>query len=255
VTPSGTKIALIADDLAGFTEIPVGRVRAVVSRLAAPDLRILRPVASSVVDTADPRYEIYHDVLAPAVLDWRARFLGRSTISRRLAALIAVSVVISATAIQFVALPWPFISTLLRAIPLVVVNIAVLLQVYKWFSRYVRLTSGAFFATAYTEIGLVVPLGMLLTIYWYLSTQWDDVNALGAMETFNFIVYQFITAIFTLFFGSLTFLAMRSIGYLTNRFLKRFDLGFYGTYFVVCVLIAILIILQLLRPSPWIRIV
>jgi WD40 repeat protein len=74
VTPSGTKIAHNAKDLAAYSASPVEEVEPVLARLAAGDVRILRPVARGAFDEA-PGYEIYHDVLGPSVLDWRERFL------------------------------------------------------------------------------------------------------------------------------------------------------------------------------------
>jgi WD40 repeat protein len=68
VTPSGTKIAHSAADLAIFVESDVRKVRGVLEELAAGDVRILRPVPGD-------RYEIFHDVLAAAVLDWRGRYM------------------------------------------------------------------------------------------------------------------------------------------------------------------------------------
>jgi WD40 repeat protein len=68
VTPSGSKIAHEASDLAAFAAVEREQAREVLERLAAE--RILRPLSRNGGGT---RYEIYHDVLAAAVLDWRAR--------------------------------------------------------------------------------------------------------------------------------------------------------------------------------------
>ena len=70
VTPSGTKIAHDASDLAGYVGAAPSEVAPVLSALAAE--RILRPVPG-VPGSDQPRYEIYHDILADAVLDWRRR--------------------------------------------------------------------------------------------------------------------------------------------------------------------------------------
>ena len=70
VTPSGTKIAHDASDLAGYLGARPDEVEPVLSALAAE--RILRPVPG-VRGSELPRYEIYHDILAPAVLAWRTR--------------------------------------------------------------------------------------------------------------------------------------------------------------------------------------
>jgi len=71
VTPSGTKIALTLDDLAGLTEMPSERIRPVLIELHSQQ-RVLREVTSR-SDQQTSRYEIFHDVLATAVLDWRRR--------------------------------------------------------------------------------------------------------------------------------------------------------------------------------------
>ena len=79
VTPSGTKIAHRASDLAEYAEVSVDVVGLLLDHLGGPQARILR-------GTGDGRYEIYHDVLAAAILDWRARRLQaiRAARSRRL---------------------------------------------------------------------------------------------------------------------------------------------------------------------------
>jgi serine/threonine protein kinase len=72
VTPSGTKIAYTVADLEYFARA-TRPLRPVLDKLAQGNVRIMRPVTSP----GEPgviRYQIYHDVLAPAVLDWRSRF-------------------------------------------------------------------------------------------------------------------------------------------------------------------------------------
>ncbi len=74
VTPSGTKIVHAASDLAQLTERPADEVATVLARLAGSDTRILRHVPPPAGRTQpDDRYEIFHDVLAPSILDWRRR--------------------------------------------------------------------------------------------------------------------------------------------------------------------------------------
>jgi phospholipase C len=75
VTPSETKIAWSASDLAHYAEPDAKKVGQLAEqvgqlfeRLAGQHLRILRGVS-------DGKYEIYHDVLARKILDWRTRFL------------------------------------------------------------------------------------------------------------------------------------------------------------------------------------
>lgn len=68
VTPSGTKIAHRASDLASYVDVSVQKVASLLDNLSGQHARILRGVS-------DGRYEIYHDVLAPAILDWTSRRL------------------------------------------------------------------------------------------------------------------------------------------------------------------------------------
>ncbi len=70
VTPSGTKIAHGVHDLAGYAAVDEREASEVLQRLSAE--RIVR--ASSENGPATTRYEIFHDVLADAVLGWRTRF-------------------------------------------------------------------------------------------------------------------------------------------------------------------------------------
>src|SRR5213079_959286 len=68
VTPSGTKIAHRARDLAGYAAVDETETEQVLQRLV--EERIVRAGEDG---AAGPRYEIFHDVLADAVLAWRAR--------------------------------------------------------------------------------------------------------------------------------------------------------------------------------------
>lgn len=74
VTPSGTKIAHSVPDLAEFSKIPVKRLRPVLEKLSAKEVLILRALAPPPDKPSLLRYEIYHDVLAAALLEWQKRF-------------------------------------------------------------------------------------------------------------------------------------------------------------------------------------
>ncbi|MEO7195243.1 MAG: WD40 repeat domain-containing protein [Pseudonocardiaceae bacterium] len=89
VTASGTKIALTAEDLAGLLELPVSAVRDLLEMLCSGPHRILRPLPPAVGVAGPPRYEIFHDVMGAAVLDWRRRHVTQqhqAEASRRLVA-------------------------------------------------------------------------------------------------------------------------------------------------------------------------
>jgi WD40 repeat protein len=69
VTPSGTKIAHGVSDLASYAHVGESDLEPVLRALAGQ--RILRPLGEN--GHAGGRYEIFHDVLAGAVLAWRTR--------------------------------------------------------------------------------------------------------------------------------------------------------------------------------------
>ena len=75
VTPSGMKIAHKVTDLAEYVQIPPSRLDPVLEKLSSASIRILRPVSPPIDQPGSPRYEIFHDVLAGAILDWRARYV------------------------------------------------------------------------------------------------------------------------------------------------------------------------------------
>jgi WD40 repeat protein len=77
VTPSGTKIAHAVADLVDYTNRAEDRVTGVLDRLGEGDTRIVRYVQPPMGTEGPARYEIFHDVLAPAVLDWRGRYAAR----------------------------------------------------------------------------------------------------------------------------------------------------------------------------------
>lgn len=77
VTPSGTKIAYTASDLARQAELEEAEVVGLLKRLSFGDVRILRTVEPSPDRPTSPRYEIFHDVLAPAILAWRTAYVQK----------------------------------------------------------------------------------------------------------------------------------------------------------------------------------
>jgi WD40 repeat protein len=72
VTPSGTKIAHKPSDLATWVKADEAAMLPLLQLLR--DQRILRDVPPPLDDDDESRYEIFHDVLADPVLDWRRRY-------------------------------------------------------------------------------------------------------------------------------------------------------------------------------------
>ncbi len=75
VTPGGTKIAHTIADLAKFAKLQESQLSPLLDKLARPTARILRPVAPPSDKPKTLRYEVFHDVLAVAILVWRARYV------------------------------------------------------------------------------------------------------------------------------------------------------------------------------------
>jgi len=75
VTPSGAKIAHTSLDLAEYVGLPRTQVAPALEELSSGNTRILRGIEPPTDQAGEPRYEIFHDVLAAAILDWRARYL------------------------------------------------------------------------------------------------------------------------------------------------------------------------------------
>lgn len=102
VTPSGTKIALKASDLASYADSSRQKVEPLLQRLTQRDVRLLRVVDSPTQD--EMSYEIFHDVLGSPILDWRARFQRRRrmfAIGLPVAALLILFLSILGTTIWF----------------------------------------------------------------------------------------------------------------------------------------------------------
>ncbi|MFP5264096.1 MAG: tetratricopeptide repeat protein [Blastocatellia bacterium] len=76
VTPSGGKFALSASDLAESAELEQTEIVGLLEKLSGGGSRILRAFAPPGPDS-ESRYEIFHDVLAKAVLDWRRAYAQR----------------------------------------------------------------------------------------------------------------------------------------------------------------------------------
>jgi WD40 repeat protein len=83
VTPSGTKYSYNARDLAVIAITDPAEVSEVLDRLAASRELVLRTVPPPLGSGEPQRYEIFHDVMVPAVIDWRRRYVGeRERIAR-----------------------------------------------------------------------------------------------------------------------------------------------------------------------------
>ncbi len=73
VTPEGTKIAQSVKTLSVYSGRSEDDVEHVLDRLSTEEARIVRPIPPPKGEVGGTRYEIFHNVLASVVLDWRER--------------------------------------------------------------------------------------------------------------------------------------------------------------------------------------
>jgi CHASE2 domain-containing sensor protein len=108
VTPSGMKVRHTAHDLAAYVGAPEADVRQLLDALARPDRRILRDAPAPSGDAAETGYEIFHDVLAAAVLDWRTDYQARERrrLARRARRLRAALIAVSTAAVALAVYLW-----------------------------------------------------------------------------------------------------------------------------------------------------
>lgn len=89
VTPSGVKIACRTEDLRSWAKDLAGQLPDVLTALSSSEDRILRAIRGPSSQPSATQYEIFHDVLAPAILAWQQRYLQdreREATEARLAA-------------------------------------------------------------------------------------------------------------------------------------------------------------------------
>jgi hypothetical protein len=101
VTPSGQKIAYTCTDLTNYAKTDPQETQEVLRRLSEPSIRLLRPVSSDTAEEGETLYEIFHDKLGPAVIDWQASFWRRHRRKRRLIVLLGVVAVITFIVVAF----------------------------------------------------------------------------------------------------------------------------------------------------------
>jgi Novel STAND NTPase 1 len=102
VTPSGTKIAWTPADLTALAYPDTDRapwqpqVESVLAKLSEGDARILRPVAPA-GGQGETQYEIFHDILGPAILDWRTRHIKELELADAVRNVVGLVVLIGTT--------------------------------------------------------------------------------------------------------------------------------------------------------------
>jgi hypothetical protein len=82
VTPDESKIALPVSILANWSDLDVSLIASVMGKLARGQNHILRIVESAAGQGGEPRYELFHDVLAGAILEWRKRYVQKREVQQ-----------------------------------------------------------------------------------------------------------------------------------------------------------------------------
>ena len=93
ITASGVKIAYSSGDLARYVDASNERVAAMLEHLC--DVRIMRALPPA-EGSRENRYEVFHDLLAQPMLEWRAAFVAQRAGLRMRWALAALSAAIAA---------------------------------------------------------------------------------------------------------------------------------------------------------------
>lgn len=93
ITPSGLKVAYSPGDLARYVDASTERVAAMLEHLC--DVRIMRALPPA-EGSRENRYEVFHDLLAEPMLEWRAAFEAQRAGLRMRWALAALSAAIAA---------------------------------------------------------------------------------------------------------------------------------------------------------------
>jgi WD40 repeat protein len=76
VTPSGGKVACREKDLLAWAGELRSQLPEVLEHLSRGDNRVLRPIAPALGDKGGRQFEIFHDVLADPILEWRRAFMA-----------------------------------------------------------------------------------------------------------------------------------------------------------------------------------
>jgi hypothetical protein len=185
ITTSGTKIALTAEDLAELSGRPVSAVQDLLETLCSGPQRILRPVPPTVGVAGPSRYEIFHDVMGSAVLDWRRRYVAQRQQTAASRHLIAEREQARAEAqvTRRRLRQTRLLAAGLAVVLLIVAVLCVLLYGAYREAKQQQLQSEA--AAAFGEgcgsSGVTVPVGRARSGRWLMRQAWPGLGVIGAL--------------------------------------------------------------------------
>jgi hypothetical protein len=254
VTPSGTTTALTARDLAEYGEVPLSDVEPLLEKLASSEVRLLRPMAAGSADSAR-RYEVFFDVLAAAALSWRSRYIALPAFSWSALlpalALLGLGAASEVAVTQKLILPGNPVLLFTRGASLLVLSSLMLVQIYRWFLRFVSMT-GFLSIRTYRSPLIGVVLAVLLWLLGYVATgiegeRWDPMWPAN-IRTIDFVRYV-LTVLLAWAIGAFAFAVMQFAGQLTARYFRSFDVGLYVAFGVISVMLLGLIVLFWVMPE------
>ena len=255
VTPSGKTNAYSATELASYAEVPVAEVDPVLRRLADQDVRILRPVLVANVRDSSGRYEVAFDILANAALTWRARYIALGNYQWRRTALVFCVIGVAIALVELLVKPPQNALFVTRAMAYVGLSTVMLVQVYRWFLRYVSM-SGFLSMRTFRSPLIGIVLSVLLSVLWYLSTNVDSTTVRdwpAKVNTQGFLAFLF-TLLVTWSVGVLFLSLMNFLGQITAARFRSFDLGLNTGFILSCVIVAVAVLVTLYPPAqgvPW----
>jgi hypothetical protein len=260
ITPSGTKIAYTIADLEYYAKLD-RPIQPVLEKLAQRDVRIMRAVTSP-SEPGIVRYEIYHDVLAPAVLDWRARYesgellliKGQSNESLR-AGLAQVShfyeQLASRKSLLLSGLAILLASSVIRSIPLglsllarlilpLLLNSVVVSILFNWVVRRTMIARRRGLASLIISAGgMGAILGLVFTLNLIALLSLKEISRTQDMLGFSAVMLFVV-----LFETPLALGIILATAWIAERLFKSYTSGFYWSFVIIVIIMLILTILR-----------
>ncbi|GAC1317469.1 MAG: hypothetical protein NVSMB2_11200 [Chloroflexota bacterium] len=249
VTPSGKTNAYSSAELASYAEVPVGDVEPVLRRMAEPDVRILRQVATADSQQNLVYYEVGFDILAKAALTWRARYIALGASQWRRYVMTLGLMALAVTLIEVLVTPPNILLLVTRSVAYLALSTLLLVQVYRWFLRYVSMTGFLSIRTFRSPL-IGIAISVLFSVLWYASTNLTESSRdwPGRVNTLGFVAFCF-TLLVSVSLGTVCFSLMNFLGQISAARFHTFDVGLYAAFAVSCVVLALAIAVALISPQ------
>jgi energy-coupling factor transporter ATP-binding protein EcfA2 len=241
ISASRTKQVVTARDFPRFTNgnISEASAQTVLDRMADEPVELIRRIPP--LRQSEPsRYEIQHDVLVPGLESWRERTRNRPARLLQPAAIIVATLLLALVAARS-PICQPLLRTGLRLTAALVLNLIAAYSAFSVFSRFSEAGTrfyGFVLGGLGWRIGMAIPLSITFTMFWVGATLWpaDEkfaITQIAHVLPLDILSYSLVTAGLS-FVGMLLVFAMLPVGgFVTQRVLGSFGLGFYGAYLLI----------------------